>query len=150
MKSQYGRDRPSSSVQPPKPTYTSSLDSTGRPRASTVTLSARLDPLTNVSQHSISKRTGLSRWLPLNGLAVPTARGGTWHAGTVRNYHKRLQNTQVAQCASRVIREDPAVWKCNVKPIYTGPTFDFKMHSFYNLCCLTTPNYVKSRQKTDT
>lgn len=32
----------------------------------------------------------------LNGLAVPTARGGTWYAGTVRNYHKRLQNTQVA------------------------------------------------------
>jgi len=32
----------------------------------------------------------------LNGLAVPTARGGLWYAGTVRNYHKRLQNTQVA------------------------------------------------------
>jgi|TARA_B110000046_G_scaffold91257_1_gene99173 hypothetical protein len=32
----------------------------------------------------------------LNGLAVPTARGGTWYAGTVRNYHKMLQNTQAA------------------------------------------------------
>jgi hypothetical protein len=32
----------------------------------------------------------------LNGLAVPTARGGAWHAGTVRNYHKMLQNTQAA------------------------------------------------------
>ena len=32
----------------------------------------------------------------LNGLAVPTARGGLWYAATVRNYHKRLQNTKVA------------------------------------------------------
>jgi DNA invertase Pin-like site-specific DNA recombinase len=32
----------------------------------------------------------------LNGLSVPTARGGLWYAGTVRNYHKMLQNTQVA------------------------------------------------------
>ena len=32
----------------------------------------------------------------LNGLSVPTARGGLWYAGTVRNYHKRLQNTQAA------------------------------------------------------
>ena len=27
----------------------------------------------------------------LNGLAVPTARGGTWYAGKVRNYHKRFR-----------------------------------------------------------
>ena len=32
----------------------------------------------------------------LNGLLVPTARGGLWYAGTVRNYHKRLQNIQAA------------------------------------------------------
>ena len=32
----------------------------------------------------------------LNGLAVPTARGGLGYAGTVRNYRKGLQNTQVA------------------------------------------------------
>ena len=32
----------------------------------------------------------------LNGLSVPTERGGTWYAGTVRNYHKMLQNTQAA------------------------------------------------------
>ena len=32
----------------------------------------------------------------LNVLSVPTARSGLWHAGTVRNYHKRLQNNQVA------------------------------------------------------
>jgi hypothetical protein len=31
----------------------------------------------------------------LNGLALPTPLGGTWYAGTVRNYHKRLLNTQV-------------------------------------------------------
>ena len=44
---------------------------------SVAALKARLDTLTNVSQHSVSKRAGLSRWLPLNGLAVPTARGDT-------------------------------------------------------------------------
>ena len=27
----------------------------------------------------------------LNGLSVPIARGGTWYAGTVRNYHKRFR-----------------------------------------------------------
>ena len=32
----------------------------------------------------------------LNGLSVQIARGGTWYAGTVTNYHKRLQNTQAA------------------------------------------------------
>ena len=32
----------------------------------------------------------------LNVMLVPTARGGKWHNTTVRNYHKMLQNTQVA------------------------------------------------------
>jgi hypothetical protein len=27
----------------------------------------------------------------LNGLSVPTERGGTWFAGTVRNYHKMFR-----------------------------------------------------------
>ena len=30
----------------------------------------------------------------LNDLSVPTARGGLWYAGTVRNYHKRLENRE--------------------------------------------------------